>query len=925
MGQKHSRQPVSTGYPKQAHTVAKECASGTLKRLGPSLAEIQIPVGNAKDVENSTSPNNKALVLEQAPFIVMLSDAKTRGLTVSHLGGKGLRLQELSLAGRVSVPEGLVVTTSLYEEIVSRKLGLKFSFALSDSQLSEARARISKAALPDDVTASLSALLQQFPSTHRWAVRSSATAEDGAEFSLAGLAESYLWVDRNDVVDAIRRCWCSLWERRVIAYLSQQTQQLSQPHEVRMAVVVQRMVPAAASGVLFTLHATKGLDRYCGVECVYGAGEALVSGRVTPYAYVVDWPARKVALESDKSHVQEEKMARRADGKEGLETVPTTGDERKHLPLSDQQVMELCDMGLEIARYYGRPQDIEWCLEEGTGKFRIVQTRPITKFNVSALDGYYYDAFAHKSWLAMSLSSMSGYYESKKMGSEGKLKEEDAIVPIYGLAYVNHALNDAFNKKSSQFLSWKESMPDIVESFVTHALEVEPILWKIVCQPKELKQEDMMQLVATMLGERLELGFLSFFVGSECRELEKLLPSELAASRCGVSLEECLSNVRPESSFQVHELVSLAHIMFKDPKARDILLDPKIPLSGIIPALSNLPCHANLMAYLRKFFYTCEQDEDILEERWIDNPAQMLIILRLHVSRLQSGLALGTSSSSQRTFSPEKLAQFPKLLAMVMKLRTWLRCKDEIHECYVRGNFFMCKILQEFNRRLKMEENDIFHVSHRTLSQYCHGSISLDDLLMEVNSHKTIRLMFRNFETPRYIYRHAPAFRSDEPPPSAPPDDEADNILFRLTGVGGSGGTVEGIVRVCNSLSDAVSLKQGEILVTEMTSPAWTPLFHVISAVVTEMGGRLSHAAVVARELELPAVLSVKSAQTRLKTGMRVRVNGNIGRVDVLSDKPVEADLSVLTRSRLEEDAEEDPQVASLIASRDDLCASRNA
>ncbi len=321
---------------------------------------------------------------------------------------------------------------------------------------------------------------------------------------------------------------------------------------------------------------------------------------------------------------------------------------------------------------------------------------------------------------------------------------------------------------------------------------------------------------------------------------------------------------------------------------------------------------AKVDKYLRKHFFHCALDEDILETRWIDDPQIVLSMLRLHLM----------SEPRAHTAASERSNRAHKLKSTAMKrFRDYLAAKDNVHETYLRGNFFLCKMLQEVNIRLNLPVNDVFFCDWRTLAKHLSGTLSAAELRKEIALHRYIRDSTRVWNRPTYISRNGvPGFHAD-PDAGAPVERRADGVRV-LSGTGGSPGLVTGVCKVCSDLNEAVSvIQKGDILVTSMTSPAWTPLFSVVAGVITEHGGRLSHAAVVARECGLPAVLGLDGACKVLQSGTVVQVDGTAGTVAVLVTRSTNASDA----KEEEENADLDEDMVDLSSSRDELIQSRNA
>ncbi len=300
------------------------------------------------------------------------------------VGGKGANLGELTQA-QIPVPPGFVVTTSAYRaflldtgldrriaELVEG-LNVEDDEALQDTAC-QVRAAIEEAPMPADLREQIEAAYREL-GEGPVAVRSSATAEDLAEASFAGQQSTYLNIEgAAEVVDAVQRCWASLFEARAIFY----RENAGWGHtEVDLAVPVQRMVQSQASGVMFTIDPISNDPERVVIEAAFGLGEAVVSGLVSPDHYEVGKSEESILQRQ--TFVQDRMLVRNPNGTGGgeaniwRELSEADGGREK---LSDAQVLELTRIGKRIERHYGSPQDIEWGWAEG--RFYLLQTRPIT-------------------------------------------------------------------------------------------------------------------------------------------------------------------------------------------------------------------------------------------------------------------------------------------------------------------------------------------------------------------------------------------------------------------------------------------------------------------------------------------------------------------------------------------------------------------
>jgi pyruvate,water dikinase len=301
------------------------------------------------------------------------------------VGGKGGSLGELQRAG-ITVPPGFVVKTSAFERVMDRlerqsPLRARVAalpgrdLAETSACCAELRARVEEEALPDDVLADITAAhatLCGSAGNLPVAVRSSATTEDAADASFAGLQDTYLWVtDLPQTLRRVRSCWASLYSVESVVYRRNR----GMPETgVAMAVVVQKMVNARSAGVMFTRSPVTGDRSVVTVEGSWGLGSAVVGGEVTPDRWVLG----KIAGDISVRDISEKLIQHVPAAKGGTETIEVPAALRTVPCMSDEQLQALRMIARRVERHYGRPQDIEWALESESGEIRLLQSRPET-------------------------------------------------------------------------------------------------------------------------------------------------------------------------------------------------------------------------------------------------------------------------------------------------------------------------------------------------------------------------------------------------------------------------------------------------------------------------------------------------------------------------------------------------------------------
>lgn len=298
------------------------------------------------------------------------------------VGGKGGSLGELTQAG-IAVPPGFVVTTAAFEQFLATLEAKEpirplvealdpHDYGAATKLSEQLRARLIGDTMPPAVEAALRAAHAELcPDARPVAVRSSATTEDAEDASFAGLQDTFLWVlDGDSMIHHVRECWASMYSVESMIY---RRKQAIPEAGVAMAVVVQRMVDAKCAGVMFTRSPTTGDKSVITIEGAWGLGSAVVSGEVTPDRWVVG----KITGEISQRDISD-KHARQVPAPEGgIVELENDADMRSAACLTDEQLMALREVGRKVERHYGKPQDIEWALDED-GAVLLLQSRPET-------------------------------------------------------------------------------------------------------------------------------------------------------------------------------------------------------------------------------------------------------------------------------------------------------------------------------------------------------------------------------------------------------------------------------------------------------------------------------------------------------------------------------------------------------------------
>ncbi|MEU1389713.1 MULTISPECIES: PEP/pyruvate-binding domain-containing protein [unclassified Nonomuraea] len=806
-------------------------------------------------------------------------------------GGKGASLARLVRAG-LPVPGGFVVTTLAYRSFVaafgdeiasSDDPGALFAAHEIPAGLAEA-IRAAHAALGDDVAV---------------AVRSSATAEDLPELSFAGQQDTFLNVRADGLLEAVRRCWASLWNPRAVAYRERN----GVPHDdVALAVVVQELVDADAAGIMFTADPVTGARDEIVVNASWGLGEAVVGGQVTPDTITLSGGRVTGSRVADKTVM----TVRTASGTRE-EPVP---EELRHAPVLDQpQAVELAALGERVQALYGMPMDVEWARRDGT--FAILQARPITglkpqveEWNDSLKGDYLWtagnlgeaipDVMTPATWSfvrifiheAMSASALPGF---------------DLVGNIGGRFYMNlsvvHSIAAALGMRS------RLGAVEQVFGRLPAGLEVPPVRlsrWEIV-------RRVLPMAVDLQRRVRRNLKDMPAFLATSRQRCEELR-ERVAATSSGPELADLwTSDIEPHmvTSSRMLEAAGRqggATLVWTRDRLRRLMgeVDAEAMLTGVNAdgelaslgpvlglgrlARGEISREEFALAYGHRGPHEFEVSRPRPGEdpAWIDAQLAGLRDLRADTEAL-----LARQEKAGREAWARFAARHPgKEARMRARVRRWnavVRDRESARSENMRA-FWVLRAFVVRAGELTGHGDDLFHLYLEEILDVLRGDTSA-----------LARIPVRRATHDRYAalppYPTVIVGRFDPVRWAADPRRRADVYDARgfdvpvsdtVTGFPGAPGVVEGVARVIAGPEDGDRLGPGEILVTTLTNIGWTPMFPRAAAVVTDMGAPLSHASIVARELGIPAVVGTGNATMRLRDGDRVRVDGERGTVELL-------------------------------------------
>lgn len=853
------------------------------------------------------------------------------------VGGKGSNLGEIAKIDGIRVPDGFCVSTDAFKRVIQETPSIntlldQLSLLRVEDpnkivQLSgEIRWRIEGIAIPEDIHEEFARHLTKLGEEHACAVRSSANAEDLPTASFAGQHDTYLnIIGKEEILKHISKCWASLYTERAVTY---RIQHRFDHRKVHLAVVVQRMIFPLAAGVLFTADPVTSNRKVMSIDASFGLGEALVSGLVNPDVYKV----RNGEIVT--KQVSTKKLAVFAMQQGGTKKQEIEPDRQNKQALTDEQILQLGQMGRKIEEHFGRPQDIEWCLADET--FYIVQSRPITTLfpipEASDQENHVYVSVGHQQMmtdpikpLGLSFFQLTAARSMNKAGGRlfvditqelASLEKRDLIINVLGKYdplfkdalmtilergdFLKPLPNDGKEPTSSNsnrgasslgFQTLNDYDPTVVfdliessqESINELSLEIETksgeILFEFIIGDLEKLRKSISDsrsfaviMTAMNASSWINEKMLDWLGEQKAADtLSQSVPNNIT-SEMGLALLDVADVIRPHPQV----INYLQHV------SDDNFLDELVRFDG------GRESRDAIAAYLRKYGMRCVGEIDITRPRWSEKPTALVPMILANVRNFEPNAGhLRFEQGRREALNKEhelleRLKQLPdgeqkaretkRMINLVRNLSGY----REYPKYGIVSRYFVYKraLMKEAERlvqaKLIHEKEDMYYLSFEEL----HDVVRTKELDYQIISKRRDEYeSYQKLSPPRVITSDgevvAGKYKREDLPANA------------IAGLPVSSGVIEGRARVILNLEDAV-VEEGDILVATFTDPSWTPLFVSIKGLVTEVGGLMTHGAVIAREYGLPAVVGVENVTKLIKDGQRIRVHGTKGYVEIL-------------------------------------------
>ncbi|MCY8353436.1 phosphoenolpyruvate synthase [Bacillus haynesii] len=846
------------------------------------------------------------------------------------VGGKGLNLGELSKIQGIQVPEGFCVTTAGFQKAIKQNETVQ---ALLDQlamlkvedrdQIGEIsrkiRHTIMEVEIPSNVVKEVTRYLSRFGDEHAYAVRSSATAEDLPYASFAGQQDTYLnIIGKEAILQHISKCWASLFTERAVIYRMQNG---FDHRQVYSSVIIQRMVFPQASGILFTADPITSNRKLLSIDAGFGLGEALVSGLVSADCYKVQngqiidkrIAAKKLAI-----------YGRKQGGTESKQIDP---DQQMSQTLTDGQILQLERIGRQIETHFGQPQDIEWCLADDT--FYIVQSRPITTLypipEANDQENHVYLSVGHQQMMTDPIKPLGlSFYllitpaPMRKAGGRlfvdvaprltTRVGRETLLNSLGSDPLITGALMTVIERDFIKLLPNDQTAPipdrrntDILAQFENDPTIVSDLIKRSQTSIEELKQniqaksgldlfdfilEDIQQLKKILFDPQSTAVFMAAINATSWinENMNEWLGEKNAADTLSLSVP---NNITSEMGLA---LMDVADVIRPYPEVIDYLEHAKEDnfLDELVKFDGGRETRDAIYDFLSKYGMRCTGEIDITRTRWSEKPMTLVPVILKNIKNFEPNAGNRKFEQGRRVAleKEQELIERLKLLPdgeqkaketkrMIGLIRNFIGYR-EYPKYGIVSRYFVYKqaLLKEAEQLVQAgvihEKEDIYYLTFEELHEAARTK-KIDDQIISIR--KDEYKLYEKLTPPRVITSDGEIITGEYKRENLPAN--------AIVGLPVSSGVIEGRARVILNMENA-NLEDGDILVTSFTDPGWTPLFVSIKGLVTEVGGLMTHGAVIAREYGLPAVVGVENATGLIKDGQQIRVHGTEGYIEIL-------------------------------------------
>lgn len=804
------------------------------------------------------------------------------------------------------------------------------------------REKIEQAEMPKKVEEEIIKAADKIGIDNYYAVRSSATAEDLAFASFAGQQDTYLNIKgKASLINSVRNCWASLFTDRAILY---RLQNKIEHEKVHMSVVVQKMVLPDIAGIMFTADPVSGHRGIISIDASLGLGEALVSGLVSPDIYKFNKKKKEII---DKT-IAEKKLAIMPIQGGGTKKVDITGEKSTNQVMEDFDIKRIAELGVKIEKHYGCPQDIEWCLENGelyiVQSRAITSLFPLPTPNNNDDNAHVYISINHLQVMTDPMSPLgidlfrdmlpfgknikreekykilasaggriyadvSGLMRSERIKEKSLdlLKNADALMAeALGELLKRKNFDEKFNGKKTNIKPFLKYIAPVAVKVIKNLVFTNPE-GTIEFMNNYIKQreEDTLKTIlnAKQGAERLNIIYEKASLYEDAKKVIPYLAPGIIAFKLLEKLEMKIlgtnnytniiakgleGNITTEMGLLTGDLADMVR------KSQSLIdefenEDYETLVSRINEVKGNNEFKSFFNDFINMYGVRASGEIDIARDRWIENPEPLVKSILATIKTSEEGAhreeyknTIKKAKAATENMVEEIQRKHGKIKAKVARRLIFvLRNSFPIREHH---KFMMMRLCMIFKKELLKEaenlvtkgylneEKDVFYVTFSELYRAIENNESLKTI---VEQRKEEYEHYKKLNAPRVITSEGEEIKGGYKIGNLPKG--------ALPGIPVSSGVIEGIAKVITDPSKA-SLNKGEILVAPFTDPGWTPLFINAAGLVMEVGGLLTHGTVVAREYGIPAVVGISEATQKIKTGQKIRVDGNNGYVMVIEE-----------------------------------------
>ena len=871
------------------------------------------------------------------PYLVPLESSGERELCGGQASGLAVFLRH-----GFRIPPGVCITTRAYmEPLEAAKLNPSEQWAQVERTsepdqeriLEEYRTRIASLTVPHEILQPLESALNiigqafTFDGPVRWAVRSSATSEDDAQRTFAGLYRTILNVPRVAIPAAITECWASLWTTAAWSYSA-----CREPHShvPAMAVILQPLLVPRAAGVAYSQHPVTRERNDVVINAVLGLAEPLVRGTVTPDCYII-----RTGLDPDSCHMLERHLVSKP--RQPPATVPdrpASVSNQEHPSLTDEEAFALARLAKQVEHAMNHPVDIEWAIDERG--IWLLQARPIPETATKPALGTLTDATCawsranFKETLPdqpspLGLSFLRQFMETNILQPYLQLgcsipSDLSSVRIILGRPYINVTLFQSFMAQLggdpalvAEQMGGNAPVPPAVKRLPWWTLLRAGLMmeWKMrqaarraprwFAEMKRMAENlkdsatDSMspaELLTRLdqLGERLASHDLTFAIVAGVSQgfhaLQRLLQRRVGKNWRPLLNAALQGSGTIISAQQILWLAACADLAREEPVAAAFFYaDPWKP-EGFRDTLAGTRFLDAFDDYLAEYGHRAVSESDVMSPRFSEVPHDVLSVVRGHV--------IAPSPLSTRETRRRQSGARERAVQRIRAAFGW-RYHEWVYVCWWHRRLSRFLALREANRhhlmyfttavrqllrlmgrhfascRVLNQQEDIFFLTQKEIGALISGKT--ENWTAVVESRRVERARNAMKAAPDSM-NHGPAGQS-----SGPLKASAEQTLHALSI---SSGVVSGPVRLVRSQDDFRNVQRGDIVVTAVIDPGMAPLFGRAGGLIAEMGGILSHGAIIAREYGIPAVVNIGDIRHLLQDGQCITLDADNGVVTIL-------------------------------------------